>query len=135
MNQIVDTATEDVVIGSLILNPNEYNAISKYFPEVKVFSQKKAQNLWIKVSKMIRSGAHVDTVTVCSSITNNDISRGVSKGYVVDCTSNACSLGMTETYAQKVYEKYLLRKIVQEADNIKNDVANHGYDVYELISN
>ena len=65
MNQIVDTATEDVVIGSLILNPSEYNAISKYFPEVKVFSQKKAQNLWIKVSKMIRSGAHVDTVTVC----------------------------------------------------------------------
>ena len=135
MNQIVDTATEDVVIGSLILNPSEYNAISKYFPEVKVFSQKKAQNLWLKVIKMIRSGAHVDTLTVCSSITNDDISKGVSKGYIVDCTSNACSLGMTEAYAQKVYEKYLLRKIINEADKIKSDVTNHGYDVYELISN
>ena len=84
---------------------------------------------------MIRSGAHVDTLTVCSSITNDDISRGVSKGYIVDCTSNACSLGMTEAYAQKIYEKYLLRKIVYESDKIKSDVANHGYDVYELISN
>mgnify|MGYP003136236351 FL=1 len=83
---------------------------------------------------MIRRGAHVDTLTVCSSITSDDMSRGITKGYVVDCTSNACALGMTEVYAQKIYEKYLLRKIINESDKIRSDVVNHGYDVYELIS-
>jgi len=134
MNKITEEATEDVVIGSLILNPSEYNAVAKYITELSVFSQKKAQSLWVKVGKMIRRGAHVDTLTVCSSITSDDMSRGITKGYVVDCTSNACALGMTEVYAQKIYEKYLLRKIINESDKIRSDVVNHGYDVYELIS-
>ena len=135
MDQIVDEATENVVIGSLILNPSEYNAIAKYIPELEVFSQKKARSLWVKLRKMIRSGAHVDTITVGSSLTSDDISKGITQGYIVDCTSSACTLGTTETYAQKIYEKYLLRRIINESDKIRRDVISHGYDVYELISN
>ena len=45
MNKITEEATEDVVIGSLILNPSEYNAVAKYITELSVFSQKKAQSL------------------------------------------------------------------------------------------
>ena len=46
MNEVTDVATEDVVIGSLILNPSEYNAIAQFIPEVEVFSQAKAKALW-----------------------------------------------------------------------------------------
>ena len=42
---------------------------------------------------------------------------------------------MTEVYAQKIYEKYLLRKVSNEVDGIKSGVLNHGQDVYELITN
>ena len=134
MNQIVDEATEDVVIGSVILNPDDYSSVAQYIPELNVFSQKKARGLWKKISKMRRESAYIDNLTICSSLTNDDMSSGVTKGYVVDCTSNACSAGATEVYAQKIYEKFLLRKIVSEADEIKNNVINHGIDVYELIT-
>ena len=134
MNRIQDESTENVVLGSLILNPTEYDAVAHYISDINVFSQKRAQALWLKLRKMIKSGAKIDTLTVCNSITGDDQLKGISKGYVVDCTVDACALGMTESYAQSIYEKYLLRKIVDEADDIKNNVINHGKDVYELIS-
>ena len=135
MDQTVDVATEDVVVGSVVLNPNEYTAVSQYIPEIEVFTQKKARALWVKVGKMRSKGAHIDTLTMCASLTDNDIASGVTKGYVLDCTSNACTGGMTEVYAQKLYEKHLLRKITTEAESIKSKVVRHGDDVYELITN
>ena len=134
MVTITDEATEDVVLGSLILNPSEYNAIAQFVPEVKVFSQKKSRALWIKVSKMIKKGAVVDTLTVTTSLTSDEMLGGISKGYVIDCTTNACALGMSEVYAQSIYEKYLLRKIVDESKEITSGVLNHGEDVYEMIT-
>ena len=134
MDQLKDEATENVVIGSLILNPKEYNAVAHYVTDLNVFSQQRARALWTKLSKMIRSNGHIDIITVCSSLTKDEISQGVTKGYVVDCTSNPCTPGITETYAQKIYEKYLLRKIVDEAEDIQRNVVNHGEDVYSLIS-
>tara|TARA_Y100001972_G_scaffold28520_1_gene35064 strand:+ start:4211 stop:5551 length:1341 start_codon:yes stop_codon:yes gene_type:complete len=133
MNQIVDESTENVVLGSLILNPDEYNMVAQYVPENEVFSQKKSKKLWEKITKMRQTSQHIDTLTVCSSITTDDMNSGITKSYVIDCTSNACMVGATEAYAQKIYEKYLLRRIVQESDKIKHDVLHYGTDVYELI--
>ncbi len=135
MNQIVDEATENVVLGGLILNPSEYNTIAQYVPELEVFSQKKARALWVKVSKMIRKGDHVDTLTICTSLTSEETLNGISRGYVVDCTSDACGQATMEIYAQKIYEKYLLRKIVDESQNVASGVINHGEDVYDLVTN
>jgi len=134
MNQIVDEATEDVVIGSVILNPNEYSMVAQYIPEESVFSQSKSRALWGKIADMRRKNQHIDNLTICASLTSDDMSRGITRGYVIDCTSNACGAGMAEAYAQKIYEKYLLRKIVSEADGIRNDVLHRGSDVYELIT-
>ena len=135
MNKMIDESTEYVVLGSLIVNPSEYNSLAQYIPDINVFSQKRARTLWLKVGKMVKGGAKIDTLTVCNSITGDEEGGGLTKGYVVACTSDACALGMTEVYAQTIYEKYLLRKIVAEAEGIKNNVVNHGQDVYELIAN
>ena len=89
MNQIVDETTEDVVVGSVVLNPSEYNDVAQYIPELEVFSQKKARGLWVKIGRMRKKGLHIDTLTVCSSLNRDEIAQGVTKGYVVECTSNA----------------------------------------------
>ena len=135
MDQLKDEATENVVIGSLILNPNEYNSVAHYITDLKVFSQKRARALWEKITKMIRDDGHIDRITVCASLTQDETAQGATKGYVVDCTNNACGNGMMEIYAQKIYEKYLLRRIVGEAEDIQRNVINHGDDVYKLINN
>ena len=45
MDQLKDEATENVVIGSLILNPKEYNAVAHYVTDLNVFSQQRARIL------------------------------------------------------------------------------------------
>ena len=37
-------------------------------------------------------------------------------------------------YTQKIYEKYLLRKIIDSTEGIKRDVVKHGQDIYDLIT-
>ena len=110
MNQMIDESTEDVVLGSLVLNPDEYNAVAQYIPDVKVFSQRKARALWLKISDMVQKCEPIDTLTVCNTVTGDDRRDGISKSYIVDCTSEACALGMTEVYAQTIYEKYYCRR-------------------------
>ena len=134
MNEIADVATEDVVLGSVIFYPKEYSRIAQYVPDRKVFTQTKSKALWDKLTKMIKNGKQIDIAIVCASITNEERLSGISTGYILDITNDVCGMGMMESYAQVIYEKYLLRKIVEETENIKKDALFHGGDVYTLIN-
>ena len=92
MDQLKDEATENVVIGSLILNPNEYNSVAHYVTDLNVFSQKRARALWQKITKMIRDDGHIDLITVCASLTQDETTQGATKGYVVECTNNSVEM-------------------------------------------
>ena len=106
LNHVVDEATERAVIGGIIVNPKCYNLVLPYIPESKVFYHTNTRQLWNLLSKMSREGQHIDNITVCSSLNSEDMKMGVSKSFVVDCSSSACLETMTEVYAQKIYEKY-----------------------------
>ena len=134
-DKVVDETTEDVVLGAVIINPESYNSVAQYVPDINVFTQQKARHLWAKIGKMIRADNVIDTITMCASLSNDDINNGVSKGYIVDCTSSGCLGTYAEAYAQKLYEKFLLRKVVQEADNIKVTASTNNSDVYNTITN
>ena len=134
MNEIADVATEDVVLGSLVFYPKEYSRVAQYIPETKVFTQVKAKALWEKLTKMIKDGKKIDIPMICASINNEDMSHGVTTGYILDITHDVCGMGMMDSYAQIIYEKYLLRKIVEETENIKKDALFKGGDVYSLIN-
>ena len=134
MSEIADVDTEDVVLGSVIFYPKEYSRVAQYIPENKVFTQTKAKSLWVKLTKMIKNGKKIDLPMLCASITNEDMLSGVTTGYILDITNDVCSMGMMESYAQIIYEKYLIRKIVEETENIKKDALHRGGDVYSLIN-
>ena len=129
-----DYQAEDVVLGSAIANPGEYEAVLKYFSDVNVFHQNKAKLLWNKIKGMKRKGDVVDTLTVCTSISKNDISMGLDRYYITGCTENRCLSGFTDVYASKLYEKYLMRKIVIQADNIMKQASDNHKDIYKTIN-
>ena len=114
-----DIETEDVVLGSVIAHKHEYDKVSKYFTKDDVFYQKKAKLLWDRVVAMKREGQHIDTVTVCSSITKKDSNKGLTQYYVTKCTSNVGANGTAEFYATRIYEKYLLRKVIVQSEKVK----------------
>ena len=74
-----DIDSEDVVLGSVIYNIEEYDKVAKYFMDREVFYQDKARLLWERITEMKREGEHIDTLTVCSTINKQDSDEGLTK--------------------------------------------------------
>ena len=129
-----DDATENVVLGSVIANTGEYEVVSRYFTDINVFHQKRARLLWLKIKEMKRSGQNVDTLTVCTSLTKKDIDKGLDRYYITGCTKEPCLRGATEVYASRLYEKYLMRKVIIQSDEIKKQASDNDKDIYKTIS-
>ena len=129
-----DVMTENAVLGSVITNPGEYEAVARYFTDIEVFYQYKAKLLWKKIKQMKRDKQNIDTLTVCMSVTKEDVDNGLTKYYITGCTSETCTKGMTELYANQLYEKYLMRRIIVKADEIKENASNNKKDIYKTIS-
>ena len=129
-----DEMTENAVLGSVIANPGEYDAVARYFTDENVFYQRKSRLLWKRIKRMKYDKQTIDTITVCLSITKKDIDKGLTKYYVTGCTSETCTPGMTELYANQLYEKYLMRKIIVKADEIKENAEDNKKDIYKTIS-
>ena len=129
-----DTEIEDSILGSVIYHKDEYDKVSKYFLDVEVFYQKKARLLWKRITEMRRKGEAIDTFTVCSTITEKDSKNGLTQYYITKCTGNAGAKDTTKFHANKIYEKYLLRKVIVESDKVKEDALANKKDVYESIT-
>ena len=129
-----DVMTENAVLASVITNSGEYEAVARYFTDIEVFYQHKAKLLWKKIKQMRRDKQTIDTLTVCMSVTKEDIDGGLTKYYITGCTSETCTKGMTELYANQLYEKYLMRRIIVKADEIKANASNNKKDIYRTIS-
>ena len=126
--------SEDVLLGSVIRNMDDYDSVSKYFMEDGVFYQDKAKLLWKRITEMKRNGEHIDTLSVCSTITKKDSEQGLTKYYITGCTKDTCAKGFVEYYAIRIYEKYLLRKVIVESENISEKAKTNDRDIYKSIS-
>ena len=129
-----DEAAENGVLGSVITNEGEYEAVSKYFTDTEVFYQKKSGLLWKKIKMMVRNKEKIDTLSVSMAVNKKDMQRGLTKHYVVTCTGSSCSKGMTEYHARTLYDKYLMRKIIIKADEISTKAQDNTKDIYKTIS-
>ena len=129
-----DIESEDVLLGSVIRDTEEYDKVSKYFRKKEVFYQDKAQLLWERITDMKRQGQVIDTLSVCSSVTKKDAGRGLSKYYITGCTGDTCAKGAAEFYAIRIYEKYLLRKVIVESEAISEKAKSNDNDIYDRIA-
>ena len=130
-----DIEVEDSVLGSVILFEEEYDNVAKYFIAKNVFYQKKSYLLWRRITQMRKNKELVDTMTICTSITSEDATKGLTKYYVPQCTSNAGARGNAGFYANKIYEKYLLRQVVVQAEKVKEEALSNKDDMYDVIVN
>ena len=129
-----DESAENGVLGSVILNEGEYELVSKYFVDTEVFYQDSARLLWNKIKQMKRKKEKIDTLSVSMSVNKDDVQKGLTKHYVVNCTGGSCSKGMTEFHARTLYDKFLMRKIIVKADEIKTKAEDNTHDIYKTIS-
>ena len=133
LNLPYDSETEDCILGAVISNPAEYDSVSKYIMNNDVFYQDKARKLWYKIGEMRKAKLKIDTLTICSSLNANDTKKGLTAYYITKCTSSSPANGMAEYYANQIYEKYLLRKVIVHSEKIKEKAKNNYADVYDSI--
>ena len=133
MDVSYDFETEDVVLGTVIRYPGEFDKVCRWLNNSEVFGQERAKILWKKIKRMKKSAEHIDTITVCSNINKEDAKKGLTKHYVVTCTGQASVAGTTELYASKIYEKYLMRNVIKNSQLIAEKAKGNMPDVYELL--
>ena len=84
-----------------------------------LFYQKKARLLWRKLKKMLNKKELVDLTTVSTTLSDEEISDGCTHVYVVDCSMAAGLSSSAEVYTKKLYEKYLMRRVIDETNKIQ----------------
>jgi len=129
-----DIESENVLLGSVISDIGEYDSVAKYFIEKDVFYQEKADLLWKFITEMKRKEEHIDTLSVCSKIGKKESNKGLTKYYVSLCTGDTCSKGAAEYYAIRIYEKYLMRKVIVMSEEIGEKAKSNDKDIYDKIN-
>ena len=130
-----DENLENCVLGTVILHNEAYDTVSKYFVNRNVFYQKRASLLWDRLTKMKKKKEVIDTFSVASTLSKKEIERGLTAHYVTICTEVGTVKGSLDFHANKLYEKYLLRQIVVEADKVKDEALSNNDDIYNVIVN
>ena len=130
-----DNDLENSVLGVLILYPEVYPDIRDYIISDDIFYQTKAKLLWKKLKSMLGKKEFIDAKTVISSLKDSDRDSGLTHVYVVDCTMAAGLSGAAGTYAKKLYEKYLMRRVVEETSKIQTLAMSSGEETYDCIIN
>jgi len=130
-----DKSLENSVLGILILYPETYPKIRDYVVTDEIFYQDKAKLLWKKLKVMLGNKEFIDIKTVSSSLSDADINDGLTPMYVVDCTIGAGLSDAAPSYMKKLYEKYLMRRVVEETSRIQTTAMNNGEETYDCIVN
>ena len=128
-----DALIELAVIGSVIQYPDKYNDIAKYIISDEVWYEPKCRVLWKILTGMVKRREHIDLMTISSTLDDSDRVQGVNNVFILDCSQSAGSSGAVEVYANKIYEKYLLRLIVDQAKDIRDRALNNKADALDVL--
>ena len=131
----IDHQLEDALLGSIIHNPDEYENALKYIHTDEIFHQARARRLWSILTGLHNSKKTIDLISITDMLTPEDNKKGVDAVYVVDCSAigNGKCLDHLDTYSKRLYEKYLLRRIVGQTRDIEKKAIENNESVYDTI--
>ena len=135
MNQELpnDVSIEIAIVGAVIRYPSKFNDIAKYIVTDKVWYDTRCKILWNILSGMIKRREHIDLMTVTSTLDEGNYLNGVDSLFIIDCTESCGTEGTLEIYAKKIYEKYLLRLVVESAKEIEEKAMDNKIDALDVL--
>ena len=128
-----DKKMENIVLGTLIQFPAKIDKVMGYFTDSNVLFQDKAKRLWEILLGMRNRGEHIDLMTVNSHLSDEDKNRGVNDGYLAECTINTTLSDTAEVYAKRLYEKYLLRRVIFQTKKIEINAMDSKDETYDTL--
>ena len=124
---------EDVLLGAIMYDSSIYNSVIGYINEDVLYKQE-SKILWNKIDNMMKAGYDVDMVTIGSKLTQGEKSAGVSAYYLTGLYEYAVKEELAKTYAKAIYEKYLLRVIIEKSSKIQTLAFDNQARTYDVLS-
>ena len=125
--------TEDIILGNIMNYEDEYDNVEPFLRGGEVFYQSLSKLLWDKITSLKKQRVAIDLVTVCNSLDQNDLLLGLNSDYVTDCFTKATTSGMGKVYAHQIYEKYLLRQLIEKATEIKDKASKNLSNAHDTL--
>ena len=124
---------EDVLLGAIMYDSSIYNSVIGYINEDVLYKQE-SKILWNKIDNMMKAGYDVDMVMIASKLTQGEKSAGVSAYYLTGLYEYAVKEELAKTYAKAIYEKYLLRVIIEKSSKIQTLAFDNQARTYDVLS-
>jgi len=124
---------EDVLLGGVLSDSSIYDSVLNYINEDILYKQT-SKILWHKMGNMIKSGYHVDLVTVAEALTEGEKSSGLTAYYLSGLFEYAVGKGLAVIYAKSIYEKYLLRLIIERSARVQELAHSNHAKTYDVLT-
>ena len=124
---------ESVLLGGILSDPSIYDSVANYINE-DVLYENTNKILWNKVGEMIKNGYHVDMVTVSESLTTKEKASGLTAYYISGLFEHRAGKDTSIVYAKSIYEKYLMRLIVEKSSTIQSLAQSSHSKTYDVLS-
>ena len=124
---------EKSLLGTLLNNSSLYDSIANYLSD-DAFYDNKNRRIFKLIKSMKSSREDVNFATVCAKLNNKDKSIGVTS-YYISCLIQDAGIDSTiESVSRTLYEKRLLRKIINDSHQINSLAYNNNSDVYSIMN-
>ena len=124
---------EDVLLGAILQNASIHDSVLNYINEEVLYKQT-SKILWHKIGYMIKAGYHVDMITVTEALTAGEKAVGLNAYYISGLFQYAVGKSLAITYAKAIYEKYLLRLIIEKSTKIQTLARENHANAYDTLT-
>lgn len=113
-------SAEQSVIGSIILDPETYDAVSQILSKDDFFLDEH-RVVYFSISSLVDSGEAVDVVTIAERLQlNSELERIGGLGFLLEISSNTPSSSNAVNYAEIVKERSIIRNLAYTARDISS---------------
>ena len=124
---------ERLILGQALVDNSVIDQISQYIPEEQVFYKSAHQEIWKCMLGLHREGASViDVITIVSQMPK-DSSLESPSYYMTGLMDEVVTTANAEHYAKLVYEKWLLRKVINKSKKIEKVMDLDGDGAYQAL--
>tara|TARA_R100000458_G_scaffold27720_1_gene25291 strand:+ start:1785 stop:3101 length:1317 start_codon:yes stop_codon:yes gene_type:complete len=126
---------EGAILGIVMADCDKYHQAREYITNSNVFYDERNKLLWEKIQHMVSNNEHVDMVTLCSDLTQEEKKDGIDEFYITGILEQAGNSENLHSYGKVVYKKYLMRRLIEETYNIQNKAYLSNGNAYEVLNN
>ncbi len=123
---------EKELLGQILSDPKCIEEVKDLIPSPEVFYSTAHQVLWKVISDMHNRKEEIGYVTVIDNIPK-EYKEMLSAYYITGLIEGVPTTLTAPIHARKVYEKWLLRKTIGDAETISNAGTLKDADAYELV--